>query len=143
MTNSGSSATSSVANRYGTPKRALTKRSKLWIVVAASVVALAWILWTVLGGGSKAEQKVLSYHVVDSTLATVELTMTKDPEKTAHCAVQALNSTYAVVGWKVITIGPNSKDVGVANGRTTTVNAQVRTDSLAVTGVVDNCWIVD
>ena len=53
-----------------------------------------------------------------------------------------MNESYAVVGWNVVTVGPNGKDAGSENGRTTTVRGEIRTDSLAVTGVVENCWMV-
>lgn len=138
VTNSSPPAPLSVVNRYGTPKRKMSTRRKLIIVGTVAIVALAWILWTVVGGGPATTQKVLSYNVSDATQTSVEMTMTKDRNVTAQCAVQALNSTYAVVGWKVITIGPTTAE----QGRTTTVNTILRTDSLAVTGVVDSCWAV-
>lgn len=140
--NSDSPVASSVTNRYGSPKRALPKRAKLLLTVVASTLALVWILWVVFGGGPTVTQKILSYNVVDSTQVTVDIAVTKDSADTARCAVKALNSTFAIVGWNVITVGPNSTAVGSENGRTTTVRGEVRTDSLAVTGVVDNCWIV-
>lgn len=137
VTNSSAPAPSRVANRYGTPKRALSKRAKFLILALVAALSLTWVVWTVVGGGPSVTQKVLSYNVADATEASVELTMTKDLDVTAQCAVQALNATYAVVGWNVITIGPTTAE----EGRTTTINTKVRTDSLAVTGVVDNCWV--
>ncbi|MGO4383730.1 DUF4307 domain-containing protein [Specibacter sp. RAF43] len=141
MTNSHSPAATSVANRYGTPKRTLTKRAKAIILTLVGVLALAWILWVTVGANSGVSQKLISYHVADSTMTTIELAVTKDPEATAACALQALNSTYAVVGWNIVTVGPDA-DAGSAGARTTAVHGEVRTDSLAVTGIVDSCWIV-
>ncbi len=107
------------------------------------MLSLSWVLWAVMGANDGVSQKLLSYNVVDGTMTTVDLALTKDPSATAQCAIKAMNSTYAVVGWSVITVGPNGTDAGSENGRTTTVRGELRTDSLAVTGVVENCWIVN
>ncbi len=143
VTNSDSPAATSLANRYGTPKRSVPKRTQKILLIVAAVLSVAWVLWSVIGGNAGVSQKILSYNVVDGTMTTVDLSLTKDPDATAKCALKAMNDAYAVVGWKVITIGPNGTDVGSANGRTTTVRGELRTDSLAVTGVVENCWIAD
>ena len=141
MTTSDSPAPTSLVNRYGTPKRGLSKKTRnIWLVVAA-VLSVGWVLWVVAGSTTGVSNKLLGYNVADSTMTTVELTVTKDPDATARCALKAMNGSYAVVGWKVITVGPNAKDVGSEGGRTTVVRSEVRTDSLAVTGVVEECWI--
>ncbi|MFQ4147766.1 DUF4307 domain-containing protein [Arthrobacter sp. LAPM80] len=120
----------------------MPKKTQKILLAVAAVLSLIWILWAVIGGNTGISQKVLGYNVVDGTQTTVDLAVTKDPGATAECAVKAMNESYAVVGWKIITIGPNGKDAGSENGRTTTVRGELRTVSLAVTGVVDNCWIV-
>ncbi|WP_165788047.1 DUF4307 domain-containing protein [Arthrobacter glacialis] len=142
MTNSDSPAATSLTNRYGTPKRIMSKRSKLILLVVAGALSLTWVLWVVIGGNTGISQKILSYNVADGTMTTVDLAVTKDPSATAKCALKAMNDSYAVVGWNVVTVGPNAKDAGSENGRTTTVRGEIRTDSLAVTGVVENCWLV-
>lgn len=143
VTTSDSPAAPSLVNRYGTPKRGVPKRTQKILLIIAAVLSLSWVLWTVVGGNAGVSQKILSYNVVDSTMTTVDLAITKDPAQTAQCALKAMNDTYAVVGWRVITIGPNGTEDGSENGRTTTVRGELRTDSLAVTGVVENCWIVN
>lgn len=142
MTTSDSSPATSLANRYGTPKRSVSKKTQKILLAVAAVVSLAWLLWVVIGGNTGISHKILSYHVVDSTMTTVDLAVTKDPEATARCALKAMNSSYAVVGWHVIEIGPNATNAEGENTRTTTVRGPLRTDSLAVTGVVEDCWIV-
>ena len=142
VTNLNSPAPNSLTNRYGRPKRALSKKAKIIILSVVAALALFWILWVSVGNNTGVSQKLVSYEVVDSTLSTVDLSVTKAPGATAQCAVKAMNESFAVVGWNVITIGPNGTDTGSEGGRTTTVRGQMRTDSLAVTGVVENCWIV-
>ncbi len=142
VTTSDSPAATSLTNRYGTPKRSLSKKNQKILLAMAAVLSLSWVLWVIVGGNTGVSQKILSYNVVDATMTTVDLSVTKTPDATAECAIKAMNESFAVVGWNVITIGPNAKDVGSENGRTTTVRGELRTDSLAVTGVVENCWIV-
>ncbi|MGA7203707.1 MAG: DUF4307 domain-containing protein [Specibacter sp.] len=120
----------------------MSKKAKIIALAVVGALALTWILWVTVGSNTGVDQKLVSYEVVDPTLSTVDLVVTKDPGATAKCALQALNSSYAVVGWNVITIGPNGTEAGSNKGRTTTVRGEVRTDSIAVTGVVDSCWIV-
>lgn len=120
----------------------MSKRNKLILLISAGVLSLTWVLWVVIGGNTGISQKILSYNVADGTMTTVDLAVTKDPSATAKCALKAMNDSYAVVGWNVVTVGPNGKDAGSENGRTTTVRGEIRTDSLAVTGVVENCWLV-
>lgn len=121
----------------------MSKKTQKILLIVAAVLSLSWILWAVIGGNSGVSQKIVSYNVVDDTFTTVDLTVSKDPDATAACEIKAMDSSYAVVGWKVITVGPNNKDVGSENGRTTLVRGELRTDALAVTGVVESCWIVD
>jgi len=138
-----SSADTSLANRYGAPKRALTRRNKILITVVISVLALAFVAWLGLGRGPAAVgNKVVGYNVTDATQTVVDFQVTKDPASTAQCAVKALGESFAVVGWDVVTIGPNGVDAGADKGRTTAQRASVRTESLAVSADVDSCWLV-
>lgn len=142
VTNSDSSAATSLTNRYGTPKRKVSKKTQKILLAIVAVLSLTWILWVTIGGNTGITTKPLSYNVVDPTLTTVDFVVSKDAEATAQCALKAMDDSYAVVGWKIVTVDPNGTDVGSENGRTTTVRAQLRTDTLAVTGIVEKCWIV-
>lgn len=87
--------------------------------------------------------KDVGYSTPDSTQAVIDFQVTKGPDVSVKCAVKALDSKFAVVGWKVVDIGPNSIDAGTDSGRTTAHRVVLRTESQAVSGVVDNCWIPD
>ncbi|WP_240629836.1 DUF4307 domain-containing protein [Specibacter cremeus] len=143
MTVSDSPAATSLTNRYGAPKRAFGKRTKVLTAVVIAVLALAFVTWLAVGRqGPSVQFKDVGYTVLDSTMTHVDFEVTKDAGATAACDVKAMNAAYAVVGWKTVTIGPNGTATGSNNGKTTILRADVRTDSLAVTGVVDNCWVV-
>jgi hypothetical protein len=87
--------------------------------------------------------KDIGYSTPDATLAEIDFQVTKEPATAAKCSVKALDSKFAVVGWKVIDIPANAVDAGSDGGRTTSHRATVRTESQAVSGVVDSCWIPD
>lgn len=118
----------------------MSKRARILVLAAAGLLGLVWVFWATVGNNSGVDNKLISYQVVDPTLTTVDVAVTKDPSATAKCALQAMNDSYAVVGYKVITVGPNG--AGTDSARTTTVRGDVRTDSPAVTGLVQECWIV-
>lgn len=102
---------------------------------------MAWV--STSNATSSVTFKDIGYSTPDGTLAEVDFEVTKDPAVAAKCAVKALDSKFAVVGWKVLDIGPNSVDTGKDGGRTTVHRVQVRTESPAVSAVVDNCWLPD
>lgn len=80
--------------------------------------------------------KDVGFSIADAAHARVDFQVTKDPEDSATCAVQVLSNSYAVVGWKQVTIGP-------AEEATTVHQEDVRTDSLGVTGGINACWLLD
>ena len=87
--------------------------------------------------------KDIGYSTPDATLAEIDFQVTKDPATAVKCSVKALDSKFAVVGWKVVDIAPNAANASADGGRTTAHRATVRTESAAVSGVVDSCWIPD
>jgi hypothetical protein len=137
-------AATSLANRYGGQKRALTrtaKRSILAAALAAGIGAMAWI--STSSATAPVSFKDLGYSTPDATLTEIDFQVTKDPATDAKCAVKALDAKFAVVGWKVLDIGPDAAAAGKDGARTTVHRALVRTESQAVSGVVDNCWVPD
>ncbi|MDJ0354746.1 MAG: DUF4307 domain-containing protein [Actinomycetota bacterium] len=143
MSVSDSSAATSVATRYGTPKRVVPRRQKILLTTVIAVLALVFVAWLALGRGeAPVTSKDIGFSVQDGTMTQVDFQVVKNPGDTAQCAVKALGSSFAIVGWDVVTIGPNAADSGTDQGRTTAQRAWVRTESPAVSGVVDSCWIV-
>ncbi len=122
----------------------MSGRTKRIILIAALAAGIAFMAWVSTSNAtSSVTFKDIGYSTPDGTLAEVDFEVTKDPAVAAKCAVKALDSKFAVVGWKVLDIGPNSVDTGKDGGRTTVHRVQVRTESPAVSAVVDNCWLPD
>jgi hypothetical protein len=137
-------APTSLANRYGGQKRALTRKGKRNILFAALAVGIALLAWVSTSAAtSSVSFKDIGYSTRDATLTEIDFQVTKDPAADAKCAVKAMDSKFAIVGWKVVDIGPNGTDAGTDGGHTTGHSAQLRTESQAVSAVVDSCWIPD
>lgn len=134
----------SLANRYGAPKRKIRQRTKFTLgaaVLAVAVIAAAVL--AVMTGTKPVSAKDVGFSIIDAGNATVDFEVTKDPAATAECAIQVLAENYAVVGWTVATIGPNEESGAAANGRSTAHRVALRTESLGTSGGVNACWITD
>lgn len=132
-----SSPETRLANRYGAPKRSFSRRTRTIAASAAiglSVVVAA--LMNIPDGDGDVTSKDVGFTVQDDATITVDYQVDKPADATAACALQALNESYAVVGWKTVIIGP---------GETSTVRQEttLRTDSLSTTGGVNTCWLLD
>ncbi|MET1152851.1 DUF4307 domain-containing protein [Arthrobacter sp.] len=131
------SSSLTVSDRYGTPRRSLSRRTKLALAGGALGVAVVVAGFFALGqNGPQIDSKDVGFAVADAGHMTVDFQVTKDPQATVQCAVKALSDNYAVVGWKVATIGP----ADATTAGTTAHRVQLRTESLAVSGGVDSCW---
>ena len=113
-------ASTSLANRYGGQKRALTGKTKRYILAAALALGIGFMAWISTSYATASVTfKDIGYSTPDATLAEIDFQVTKDPATDAKCAVKALDAKFAVVGWKVVDVGPNAADAGTDGGRTT------------------------
>ena len=86
--------------------------------------------------------KDIGFSTTDATQAEIDFQVTREPGTAVKCAVKALDSKFAVVGWKVVDIPPGEAGGTTADGgRTVSQRVAVRTESLSVSGVVDSCWV--
>ena len=123
--------------RYGrTP--AVTRRRRLVGIVVAGAFALAlaaWLIWAgLLSPAANIEFVDVGHEIVDDAHVSVTWQVTAEPGSKVSCAVQALNSSYTVVGWKVVELPPSEQ-------RTRTETEQLITTELAVTGLIYRCWL--
>ena len=73
-------------------------------------------------------------YVLDDDQVTVKFDVSITPGYTGACAVQALDKSFAVVGWKVVTFP-------VVTELTRSEEVTMRVTSPAVTGLVSSCWL--
>lgn len=131
-------ATTELDARYGRGRRD-TGRTRLLAIVAAAVgvvVVVAWVVWGgLLGPDASLESRDLGYQIVDDSLVRVEFEVTADAGSPVACAVQALNESFTVVGWKVV-------ELPASDQRTRSFTEDVRTTELAVSGLIYRCWLL-
>lgn len=133
----GLSSTTRLANRYGAPKTGLSRRAKIILGSLAGAAAVGAVVYMAVPSGTGTlTSKDVGFTIRDATTAVVDFNVTKPVDTTVDCAVQVLNESYAVVGWKTVRIPP-------AETQTVSLSTTVRTDSLGVTGGVNACWIVE
>jgi hypothetical protein len=123
--------------RYGrTPQG--TRRTRVILVSTAAAFAVVLVAWLVWGGLLSANADIeaidTGHTVVDDTLVQVRYQLTVEPGTPVSCAFQAQNSTFAIVGWKIVEVEPSQR-------RVRTLGTEIRTTELAVTGLIYRCWL--
>jgi hypothetical protein len=123
--------------RYGrTPQR--RRRTRLVAILAGAgvlVVVVAWVLWVGLfGAQSGLGSRDLGYALDGDSAIEVRYEVTMDAGSSASCALQALNSDFGIVGWKVV-------DIPVSEKGTQQFRETLRTTEPAVTGLIYRCWL--
>ncbi|WP_314192701.1 DUF4307 domain-containing protein [uncultured Arthrobacter sp.] len=135
----------SLANRYGRPKRRLSRKARRWAVIVALAIGMGFLAWVSTSNATASVTfKDIGYRTTDATQAEVDFQVTREPGTAVKCAIKALDSKFAVVGWKVVDIPPVAQEEqgqSADGGRTLAQRVVLRTESQAVSGVVDNCWI--
>jgi hypothetical protein len=125
------------ATRYGATAGRVRRTRVIVISVAAAFVAVfgAWLWWGgLLEPPAQIEVTDIGHQVLDDRSVTVTWQFSAEPGATAACAVQALNSTFGVVGWRVVTLP-------AADVRTREFTEVIRTSEEAVTGLIYRCWL--
>lgn len=123
--------------RYGRgPGR--TRRTR-WIAIGAGVVFAAvfgaWLWWGgLLEPPALFEARDVGHEIVSESQVSVTWQFTAEPGTEAQCAVQALNSSFGTVGWRVV-------DVAASDDRTRRFTVLLRTAEPAVTGLIYRCWL--
>jgi hypothetical protein len=123
----------------------MSGQAKRWAAIAALAVGMGFLAWVSTSNATASVTfKDIGYRTTDATQAEVDFQVTREPGTAVKCAVKALDSKFAVVGWKVVDIPPVEQDAqgqSTDGGRTIAQRVVLRTESQAVSGVVDSCWI--
>ncbi len=124
--------------RYGRSPSSSKRNRFIGIATAAviTIVFVAWAIWGGLIGSPDAQFKAVDarHTIVSDSAVDVTWEFTAPPGTAARCAVQALNSTFAIVGWKVVDVPASAQINRVFTER-------VLTTELAVTGLIYRCWL--
>jgi hypothetical protein len=93
------------------------------------------VIWAGLDQSDRGlDQDVIGYEVLSEHSTVVHSQVSVDPGVEAKCAVQVLDKSYSIVGWKEITV-PASEQ------RSRSISTQVTTTTRGVTGLIHDCWI--
>ena len=124
-------------DRYGRTPDA-ERRTRRLMIIAGIVFAAVFTAWVVWGGlsGTNAELEVrdLGYANVTDTSIDVRWEVSVAPGTTVSCAVQALNESFGIVGWRIVEL-PASPE------RTRVLVETLRTAEPPVTGLPYRCWL--
>ena len=123
--------------RYGRTPLA-KKRKRLFAYTAAGgfvVVLAAWLFWGgVIDNLETVDAQNTGHTLISDSEVEVTWQLTATPGQDVGCAVQALNSSFGIVGWKIVQI-PGSSE------RTRSITESVRTTEQSVTGLIYRCWL--
>lgn len=123
--------------RYGrTPRDGRRVRTvSIMSAVAFVVVFAAWIVWGGLSGTSSTlEVRELGYLDVTESSVTVQWEVSVEPGTEVTCALQALNGSFGIVGWRIV-------ELGASEQRTRQFAESLRTSERPVTGLPYRCWL--
>lgn len=121
--------------RYGIKPNSAERKRRNVIALGTTllVLFLVWAGYAVLADGYNFKTQTLGYEIVSPKQAVVrshvEAPMAVDADGT--CAIQILNESYAVVGYREVTVPPQFKG---------DLETKVNTTELGVTGSLDKCW---
>jgi hypothetical protein len=130
-------SSSALDERYGRTRRGSRTTRVIGITVAAAfaLVLGAWVVWAALDGDSaQIEFRDVAHEIIDDRSVSVTWQVTAQPGSELGCAVQALNESFTVVGWKVVQLPPSEQ-------RTRVFTETLRTTELAVSGLIYRCWL--
>ena len=122
-------------DRYGLT-RTRSGRIVRWSVVGAVALALiGWLVYTSLSNSLGAvTANGVSFTINDEHSIDVGFQVTGPTGKPYACVVEAQDSEYGVVGWKVV-------ELPASDAQTRAFTEKVPTLGLATTGFVNSCWV--
>ena len=128
---------STVSDRYGRTRN--RKRDKIIGVTAAGILIAGGIAFLATGGMPTAESSIefrdIAHQIDDNeSLVTLTFEVTGPAERELVCEIEALNTSYAVVGMRLI-------EIPVADQRTRLLTEDIRTHNRATAVTVKDCWV--
>jgi hypothetical protein len=126
-----------LAERYGRTPRDRRRARLLGIGFGGAIIIVfgAWAIWAGLfQPTASVETTAVGNSRVGTNGILVKWELSVDPGKQTSCAVQALNSDFAIVGWKIVAVPP-------VDVRSRTLSTVVKTSEPAVSGLIYRCWL--
>ena len=119
-----------VKSRYG---QASDNKKTIWVLAITGLIATVGFAAWVAFSQERLSFTDVGFSVKDQWDTEVTFDVVKNSGEQVFCNVQALNQTYAIVGWREIQVPTEQSSVRI----TTTIN----TTEEAVTALVHGCEI--
>lgn len=122
--------------RYGRSPHGWTPRriGLAALVGAVAVGFAAWLLWAGVNALAPAiEAKNISFAILSDSRIEIRYEVSVPPEQSASCALQALNDSFTVVGWKIVELPASTQ-------RVRAFTDTLRTIEPSTNGLIYRCW---
>lgn len=130
-------STQRLEDRYGTGRRSRLDKRFAWATAAVLLLAgLAFLLFSGWQNGTEVEAQDIGHTKVTPLILDVKFEVSAPPNTPVACAVEALNTSKATVGWKVV-------ELPVTDARTHTVTTRVVTTNPATATTTRACWVLE
>ena len=126
-----------LGTRYAPAPTPRSRRLKIAGAVAGLALGVAGAAYLSFGNtATTVRGQEVGFSVKGPEAVDITFNIAKPQDATVVCTLNALNTNYAQVGTKEVTIGPSEVD----EARFTT---QIATTELAVTAVIEGCDLVE
>lgn len=126
--------TGALEDRYGEGRtRGIDRR---FGYIAGGLLVLGGIVFLLFSGwntSSPLEFRDIAHSMPDERTVDVTFEVTAPPNTRVLCAVEALNTSFATVGWSIVELPASSE-------RTRTITESLIITNEATTGQVNHCW---
>lgn len=130
-------AAQSLEDRYGSGRRASFDRRFAWI--AAGLLVAGGIAFLVFSGWQQPNRVAfqdIGFTKQGDTSLDMKFQVTAEPNTPVACAVEALNTSKATVGWKIV-------ELPVTEQQSHTVTTNVVVTNPATAASVRDCWVIE
>jgi hypothetical protein len=128
---------SNLDDRYGRTSGTRLRDRRALLVTAGlfAAVLLAWVVWAGLdGSGPAIEARDTRHQIIDDDSISVTFEVSLPTGTASSCAVQALNDSFTIVGWKIVDLPPS-------DSYTRSFTEVLHTTELSNTGLIYRCWL--
>ncbi|GAA1595211.1 DUF4307 domain-containing protein [Leucobacter chromiireducens] len=132
-----SATTQRLEDRYGTGKRRSFDRRFAWGAAGLLVAAgLGFLLFSGWQNSNQVSAQDIGYTHESELVVNAKFEVSAPPQTPVACAVEALNTSKATVGWKIV-------ELPLTDQRTHTVTTRLVTTNPATAVTTRACWVVE
>ncbi|MBL3687766.1 DUF4307 domain-containing protein [Leucobacter zeae] len=127
----------SLEERYGSTRRRRFDRRFAWAAVALLVAAgIAFLVFSGWQDQNRVSLQDIGYAEVEENVLDVKFEVHAPADTPVACAVEALNTSKATIGWKIV-------EVPASEQREHTVTTRLVTTGPATAATARSCWAVE